>query len=181
MPAWGDFTGLNRGYVLEQYEKYRRDPSSVDEATRELFQQWTPPASDVDEPVPASGGSLHKAVGAVNLAQSIRRYGHLAAKLDPLGLRKPLGDPSLSPENYGITEEDLRSLPASLITSPLCADATSMSDVVEAFRRLYCSTTGYDYAHVFVPEERRWLRQAAECGRFRAPDDPIDPMALLDR
>src|SRR4030095_16789243 len=117
----------------------------------------------------------------VNLAQSIRRYGHLAAKLDPLGLRKPLGDPSLSPENYGITDEDLRRRPASLISSPLCADATSMSDVVEAFRRLYCSTTGYDYAHVFVPEERRWLRNAAERGRFRAPADPIDPVALLDR
>ena len=64
MPAWGDFTGLNRGYVLEQYEKYRRDPSSVDAATRELFQQWTPPAADVDEPVPVSGDSIHKVVGA---------------------------------------------------------------------------------------------------------------------
>ena len=28
---------------------------------------------------------LQKVVGAVNLAQSIRRYGHLAAQLDPLG------------------------------------------------------------------------------------------------
>jgi 2-oxoglutarate dehydrogenase E1 component len=181
MPAWGEFAGLNRGYVLEQYEKYRRDPASVDAATRELFQQWTPPSADVDEAAPISGESLHKAVGAVNLAQSIRRYGHLAARLDPLGLRKPLGDPSLSPENYGITVEDLRVLPASLIASPVADDATTMFDVVEALRRVYCSTTGYDYAHVFVPEERRWLRTAAEGGRFRAPVDPIDPHALLDR
>jgi 2-oxoglutarate dehydrogenase E1 component len=56
-----------------------------------------------------------------------------------------------------------------------------MLDVVEALRRIYCSTTGYDYSHVFVPEERQWLRQAAECGRFRAPSDPIDPVAILDR
>jgi len=181
MPAWGEFAGLNRGYVLELYEKYRRDPASVDAATRELFQQWTPPAADIDEAAPISGESIHKAVGAVNLAQSIRRYGHLAAKLDPLGLRRPVGDPSLSPENYGITDEDLRALPASLISSPLSESASSMYDVVEAFRRLYCSTTGYDYAHVFVPEERRWLRHAAEAGRFRAPSDPIDPRALLDR
>jgi 2-oxoglutarate dehydrogenase E1 component len=181
MPAWGEFAGLNRGYVLELYEKYRRDPSSVDAATREVFQQWTPPSADIDEAAPISGESLHKAVGAVNLAQSIRRYGHLAARLDPLGLRKPLGDPSLSPENYGITVEDLRALPASLLSSPLADDATTMYDVVEAFRRVYCSTTGYDYAHVFVPEERRWLRNAAEGGRFRAPIDPIDPQALLDR
>ena len=32
-----------------------------------------------------------------------------------------------------------------------------------------------------MPEEREWLRQAAERGRFRAPADPIDPVALLDR
>ena len=46
---------------------------------------------------------------------------------------------------------------------------------------LYCSTIGYDISHVFVPEERRWLRQAVESGRFRAPADPIDPVALLER
>ena len=80
MPAWGEFAGLNRGYVLELYQKYRRDPASVDAATRELFQQWTPPSADIDEAAPISGESLHKAVGAVNLAQSIRRYGHLAAQ-----------------------------------------------------------------------------------------------------
>ena len=56
-----------------------------------------------------------------------------------------------------------------------------MLEVIEAFRRIYCSTTGYDYAHVFVPEERHWLRNAAEGGRFRAPADPINPVALLER
>ena len=34
---------------------------------------------------------------------------------------------------------------------------------------------------MFVPAEREWLRQAAEAGRFRAPADPINPGALLDR
>jgi 2-oxoglutarate dehydrogenase E1 component len=180
MPAWNEFTGLNRGYVLELYERFRQDPGSVDETTRAMFEQWTPPA-EVDAQEIPSGASLHKAVGAVSLAQSIRRYGHLAARLDPLGLRVPLGDPSLQPETHGITDDDLRALPATLSNSPLAETAATMFDVIEALRRVYCSTTGYDYAHVFVPEERRWLRQAAERGRFRAPDDPIDPIALLDR
>ena len=56
-----------------------------------------------------------------------------------------------------------------------------MLDVVNRFRAVYCSTSGYDYSHVFVPEERQWLRTAVETGRFRTPADPIDPVALLDR
>jgi 2-oxoglutarate dehydrogenase E1 component len=179
MSVWQDFTGLNRGYVLELYDRYRRDPSSVDPETRAWFERWTPPPSDDVRPA-AAGVPLEKVVGAVNLAESIRRYGHLAAKLDPLGLRPSVGDPSLLAATHGVTDEDLRALPASLVSGPLEGLATAY-DAIEALRRIYLSTTGYDYAHVFVPEEREWLRQAAEQGRFRAPADPLDPLKLLDR
>ena len=181
MPGWEGFSGLNRGYVLELYDRFRKDPASVDPETRAIFEQWTPPSDAAEPAAPiASGVSLRAAVGAVNLAQSIRRYGHLAAQLDPLG-SKPPGDPSLLPRTHAITEDDLRGLPATLISSPLADHASNMLEVVDAFRRVYCSTTGYDLSHVFVPEERNWLRQAAEIGRFRAPADPIDPVALLKR
>jgi 2-oxoglutarate dehydrogenase E1 component len=179
MAGWQEFTGLNRGYVLELYEKYRQDPASVDPETRVLFERWTPPADDA--PILVGDVDARKIVAASNLALSLRRYGHLAAKLDPLGLRTPVGDPSLHPETHGLTEDDLRKLPANLIDSPLTENASNMLEVIEALRKIYCSTTGYDYAHVFVPDERHWLRQAAEGCRFRAPSDPIDPVALLDR
>src|SRR5262249_27296796 len=179
MAGWEDFGGLNRGYVLELYERFRKDPASVDPETRAIFERWAPPAED-RQPAADNAISVRRAVGAVNLAQSIRRYGHLAAHLDPLGSTPP-GDPSLHPETHGITDDDLRNLPADLVPSPLSERAASMFDLVDALRRVYCSTTGYDYSHVFVPEERNWLRQAAEGGQFRAPADPIDPVALLDR
>jgi 2-oxoglutarate dehydrogenase E1 component len=178
MPSWREFSGLNRGYVLELYEKYRQDPMSVDAATRELFEQWTPPAEETGEV--AAGLPVARVVGAVNLAQSIRRYGHLAARLDPLGTPPP-SDPSLLPDTHGVTDADLEALPASLLPTTFGETASNMLDVVNALRRIYCSTTGYDFAHVFVPKERRWLRQAVESGRFRSPADPIDPIALLDR
>ena len=178
MAGWQEFTGLNRGYVFELYEKYRQDPSSVDAGTRAIFDHWTPPAESA--PV-TSGIAYDKIVGTANLALSIRRYGHLAARLDPLAIRKPIGDPSLLPETHGVTEDDLRALPSTLLPSPVSDSTSNMRDAIEAFRSIYCSTTGYDYAHVFVPDERHWLRNAAEGGRFRAPSDPIDPVALLER
>jgi 2-oxoglutarate dehydrogenase E1 component len=178
MGPWQEFSGLNRGYVLEAFERYRQNPASVDPETRALFETWTPPTDEASEA--AAELPLQKIVGAVNLAESIRRYGHLAARLDPLG-GSPPGDPSLLSSTHGVTDEDLRALPASLVSGALVDPGKTAYDAIEALRKIYCSTSGYDYSHVFVPAEREWLRQAAEAGRFRAPVDPINPGALLDR
>ena len=161
MSSWQDFTGLNRGYVLELDQKYRHNPSSVDPDTRALFETWTPP--DRPDRRRRRVIALDKVVGAVNLAESIRRYGHLAAQLDPLHSRPPLGDPSLLASTHGVTDEDLRALPGAS-WSRARSTATTALDAIESLRRVYCSTIGYDYSHVFVPEERDWLRQAAKRG-----------------
>ena len=92
-----------------------------------------------------------------------------------------VGDPSLLAETHGVTEDDLRRAAGEPDRRARSTASRRRYDAIEALRRIYCSTTGYDYAHVFVPEEREWLRQAAERGRFRAPADPINPVALLDR
>ena len=123
----------------------------------------------------------HVVVGAVNLAQSIRRYGHLAAQIDPLGSR-PIGDPALLPETHGVTEAELRALPADLIAGPVAArrvvDVGRRRAAARDLLRRRPATTSRTSS---CPRNARWLREAIETGRFRAPADPIDPMALLDR
>ena len=47
-------------------------------------------------------------------------------------------------------------------------------------RQVYSTTIGYDYDHIRLPEERGWLREAAESRRFRPPQEPLDPLWLLD-
>jgi 2-oxoglutarate dehydrogenase E1 component len=185
------FQGVNAAYVEELYARYRRDPHAVDPSTREFFETWSPDgtaeAANLGTPEPRNQNlgtpeprNLALSVGAFNYAQSIRRYGHLAAAIDPLGSR-PLGDPALEPTTHGVTAADLGALPGCLITGPVADGAETMAEVVDRLKQIYCSTTGYDFAHIFLPEERHWLRQVVETGRFRAPADPIDPLALLDR
>ncbi len=180
VPRWEDFTGINVAYVEELYERYRRHPETLDPETRELLASFTPPPADLVGPVEALPVDAHLVVGAVNLAEAIRRYGHLAARIDPLG-DPPAGDPALVPETHGVSEADLKRLPASLVAGSLVYPGRTAFDAIERLRAVYCSSIGYDYAHIFVPEEREWLREAAERGRFRAPADPIDPRALIER
>src|SRR5216117_542908 len=154
-----EFTGVNAAYVLELYERYRQNPDSVDPETRKAFESWTPPAEQMGAEAQGIrlrqgyGGQvdIQKAVGAANLADCIRRYGHLAAQLDPLG-SEPVGDPSLSPAAHGITDADLRRLPASLVDGSVAESSASAYEAIEKLRRIYCSTVGFDYAHIFVPE-----------------------------
>jgi 2-oxoglutarate dehydrogenase E1 component len=190
----GPFEGVNAGYVLELYERYRQNPESVDPATRESFQSWTPTELEAELAGPKGPGpkgpagrtdvapihDVNVVVGAANLVSSIRRFGHLAARLDPLGSQPP-GDPSLSPHAHGITDDDLKRLPAALVGGPVAESSSNAYEAIEKLRRIYCSTTGFDISHVFVPEERTWLRHAFESGRFLPPMDPASAQELLDR
>ena len=185
MNPWDQFSGANAGYVYELYERYQRDPSSVDEATRRAFATWTP-AEPITAPTPtanaASGAiDLQAGIAAFNLAESIRRFGHLAARIDPLGFHDPIGDPSLAPQSHGLTTETLKRLPASIVSGPAASGAANAFEAIENLRRIYCSTIGHDYNHVFVPDERVWLRHAVESGQFRPPKDPIQATELLGR
>jgi 2-oxoglutarate dehydrogenase E1 component len=185
----GPFEGVNAGYVLELYERYRQNPESVDPAAREAFKTWTqteldalagPKGPAVPGPEGAALPDVRVIVGATNLVSSIRRFGHLAARLDPLGSDPP-GDPSLSPRAHGITDDDLKRLPASLVGGPVAESSSNALEAIEKLRRVYCSTTGFDISHVFVPEERTWLRHAFESGRFLPPLDADSALELLDR
>ena len=209
MSEWRAFGGVNEGYVLELYDRFRQDPSSVDAATRAMFERMGAPAfaSGPDDEAaapavtgaagvetgraaaspPPSGPSAPSApadldviVGAVNLAESIRRYGHLAAQLDPLG-SDPVGDPSLQAATHGVAQGDLERLPPSLVGGPLADGARHAAEAIDRLRQVYCSSIGYDLSHIFVPEEREWLRQHIEAGTFRAPNEPVDAVELLER
>ncbi len=188
MNIWQQFHGPNAGYIVELYEKYKEDPNSVDADTRKLFEASPPPTEILQNghPLAVSLPSAppvqpEKVMGAVNLAQSIRKFGHMASQIDPLGLFNPPGDPDLELETHDITEADLEALPASLIGGPAAANKANAKEAIDALRQIYSTSIGFDYAHVRVPDERQWLQEMVETRRFRPPTSPINNHALLSR
>ena len=178
-----EFYGPNLAYVLELYARYREDPTAVDAQTRQFFAGWTPPVSrppadrqpldgsqvagtDLAAPAaePAAQPPVAKVVGATNLAQSIREYGHLQAQLDPLGSPPP-GDPSLALEAHGIDENDLRNLPASVVGGPIAestAPPTRQSPrCVKSIRRTSAMTTTISASRRSAPGCERPPNRAA--------------------
>ncbi len=178
------FPGINIGYVLDLYEQYLQDPNRVDPAWREFFQRWGPELLTEEKAMPpvaaAPAVDLIKVAAVVNLAVAIRHRGHRAAQLDPLGTAPP-GEPALDPSYHGLSEGDLEALPASIVGGPIARSSRNAREAITRLRAIYCGTIGYDFGHVEEPDERAWLIEAVESGRYASALTAEQKRALLER
>jgi 2-oxoglutarate dehydrogenase E1 component len=186
MESWTNFTGPNEGYVLELYEQYREDPSSVDPDTRAFFERHAPPSIHAPARIDAVSTSrkqapfdVQKVVAAARLARSIREYGHLAAAIDPLGGPRP-GDPMIEASTHGLTEGDMDTLPGSIVFPREGDGAGTFRQAIARLRAIYSGSIGYDFDHVEVYEERQWLHDTVESAGPPHPT-PDQKRELLER
>ncbi|WP_438347337.1 2-oxoglutarate dehydrogenase E1 component [Paenibacillus sp. FA6] len=171
---WQTYYGPNLGYVQEQYDQFLRNPESVDETFQHLFSLWGAPpiiADEVSSPQAPSEriswdrNLLKKGVDAGKLVWNIRAYGHLAADIDPLGLR-PASDTSLlESERYNLSKEDLKAFPSSLIWHHAPESVPNGWDAIVKLREIYTGTIAYEFSHIHEEDERVWLNRQAESPR----------------
>jgi 2-oxoglutarate dehydrogenase E1 component len=177
------FYGPNEGYVLELYDRYRQNPASVDNATRAIFDIWSPDAqlaAEQEAAIEAAPLPVAKIVAASALAHAIRSRGHLGAHLDPLG-SEPLGDPALLTETHGINDVDLAQLPPLVVGGHSAEGARNALEAITKLRAMYSGTISYEFDQVKSPVERQWLRDAVGLQLYRKSSDPATQRALLRR
>lgn len=112
-----------------------------------------------------------------SLVWAFRAWGHLAADVDPLGLRA-VGESfwanlhptaqlaELSLELHGLSENELDHA----FSSPLRNEPTvqSLREILDELRSLYCGSIGYQFMHVQDLEIRDWFLEQIE-GENRGP------------
>ncbi|WP_171233117.1 2-oxoglutarate dehydrogenase E1 component [Ruegeria sp. HKCCA4812] len=117
-----------------------------------------------DKGVEVSDDQIKRAVldslRALMLIRAYRIRGHLAANLDPLGMRAASNHPELDPKTYGFTDVDMdRPI---FIDNVLGLQVASMRQIVEIVKRTYCGTFALQYMHISNPEEAAWLKERIE-------------------
>ncbi|WP_336043401.1 phosphoenolpyruvate carboxykinase (ATP), partial [Pseudooceanicola nanhaiensis] len=96
-------------------------------------------------------------VRALMIIRAYRIRGHLAADLDPLGMRDETAHPELDPKSYGFEESDMdRPI---FIDNVLGLEIAPMRQIVEIVKRTYCGTFALQYMHISNPEEAGWLTE----------------------
>jgi 2-oxoglutarate dehydrogenase E1 component len=121
---------------------------------------------------------LKYVAAAYALVRAHRNFGHLAARLDPLG-SEPLGDPSLDPGRLGLTPEIMARIPADVLR--IYVPGKTLAEALPHLRATYCGTIAYEVEHIGSHEERLWLRQVIESGQHRRPLSAEGKRQLLAR
>jgi multifunctional 2-oxoglutarate metabolism enzyme len=129
-------------------------------------------------PEEATGEQLKAIAAAMALVKAYRHFGHLAARLDPLGSEPP-GDPALDPEPLGLTPELMAQVPTELLR--IYVPGETLAEALPHLRETYSGAIAYEVEHIGSHEERVWLRQVIESGEHRRPMEPEDQVALLER
>lgn len=180
--AWADFF-RQMGDAKPDVEREAEGPSwartdwppmPTDDLTSALTGEWAEidakAAGDkikdkaVSKGVEVSEDQIKRAVldslRALMLIRAYRIRGHLAADLDPLGMRAASTHPELDPKTYGFAEADMdRPI---FIDNVLGLQMASMRQIVEIVKRTYCGTFALQYMHISNPEEAAWLKERIE-------------------
>lgn len=147
---WKKFYGPNMGYVEEQFELYKEDPSTVDPSLKEMFDKhgapkWLDQTSGQGEQASGdfSTNDVRKITSAMKYIDAIRRFGHLEAKIYAVGGWDETTN-LLNPETYEITDADLQGIPAGWVWDKAPSNVETAYDVVEFLREKYTGKISFE-------------------------------------
>ncbi len=182
---WAKLSGPNLGYMLEMYDLYLESPELVEADLAELFKQYGAPSAITENAVDFSASkhidenNFGKVLAAVQLADAIRAHGHLAADIYPLNDR-PKDSTRLDPSSYGLTEADLKEVPASLLMKNP-HNLKNGLEVIEHLKSFYTDKIAYEFAHIINSQERQWIQSKIESSSMKLKLSSEERKDLLNR
>jgi 2-oxoglutarate dehydrogenase E1 component len=186
-------SGANAAFIEELYERFLKDPDAVpaawaayfaelqadspanstgqtghSEIREKLASREVPRAAAVSKSSDSASDIASAKQGAVSrLIQVYANRGHLAAKLDPLGLQERPWPYVLDLEHFGLSAADLDTEYFTNSRSDAIPSRARLADILTTLKFIYCDTIGAEFAHVSNSDERLWLQDSFQVARMR--------------
>ncbi|WP_295879975.1 2-oxoglutarate dehydrogenase E1 component [uncultured Thiohalocapsa sp.] len=194
------FYGGNAAFIEDLYERYLKDPESIDLAWRRRFDAIHADAANEIPHGPvrenferlasesrtrAQARSVQRLEPAaaerqsavLRLINTYRYRGHQVADLDPLKLRATPKVADLAPSYHNLEDGDLDQV---FHTGSLYApDRMPLKDILALLQRIYCGPVGSEYMHITTTAEKRWVQKRLEGYQARPELEPADRRWLL--
>lgn len=146
--------------IDEFYQKYKKDPESVDFGWRKFFEGFEFQREDYSEndKEPISEGTL-KEFKVLDLIHGYRSRGHLFTRTNPVRERRKYA-PTLTLENFGLSKADLDTeFDAGL---EIGIGRATLREIVEHLENSYCESIGVEYLYIRDPERVKWIKDKIE-------------------
>ena len=154
-------------YIIQLFEQYKADPSSVDESWQKFFEglefgitNFAEEEAPSSSATPASNNKeINKQIGVLNMIHAYRSRGHLISDTNPIRPRKD-HKPRLDLADFGLSEGDLQS--TFQAGSELGIGTTTLAEIWDHLKTTYCGKIGVEFMHMRKPDVWEWLRSKME-------------------
>jgi 2-oxoglutarate dehydrogenase E1 component len=160
------YNWTNAAYIERLYEQFHHNPRALDDRWAAFFAGFelgeggeiASRDGDTSSIAPRKSASASHD-GARALVNAYRQFGHLAARLDPLGHHQP-DHPLLELSEFGLTAADLdRHVGAAGFRG--ATDGT-LRDLLGKLQLTYCGTRAIEYMDIPYHDRQTWLRDRIE-------------------
>ncbi|HYR57498.1 MAG TPA: 2-oxoglutarate dehydrogenase E1 component, partial [Chthoniobacteraceae bacterium] len=162
-------TRFNADLLEENYQRWRKDPASVDSTWSAFFEGFELGSAALKKGTGAAvtAAPMEGAPGAAaplqtrvdGLVYAYRTLGHTIAELDPLAGERPQ-NPLLSLRELGFSEKDLDLTVASKFL--LGGKPMKLREMIAELEKIYSGHIGVEFMHIQNPRVRNWVREKIE-------------------
>ncbi len=151
-------------FIESMYEKYRTDPSSVEDGWRTFFQGFEFSANNGNGANGHSNGNATTAVspkefGVLSIIHGFRSRGHLLSTTNPIRKRRDRA-PHLELSDYNLTEADLNQV--FIAGEEIGLKNATLQQIIDRLNEIYCGNIGIEGTHIENRAKRMWLRKKIE-------------------
>lgn len=157
--------GANLGLVLDLYDEYLQDPSSVPEDLQILFSTIQTGNSDVatvDSQQSTSQINDSTIKRIMRLIDNIRQYGHLKADIYPVNPPERNHVPKLDIEDFDLDQTTLESISAGIVSDHFADIYDNAYEAITRMEKRYKGPIAFEYTHINNNTERSWLKRRIE-------------------
>jgi len=123
--------------------------------------------------------SANESICAMMLIRTYRVRGHLAAKLDPLGLAHHEIPADLTPAYHGFDDAELDH--PIWLGGAMGFEQASIRQLIAALQASYCGPIGFEYMHINDLEERRFIQERIEGEEDTVQFTPEGKRSILEK
>lgn len=152
-------------YIEELQHQYRENPSSVPQDWAFFFDVLQL-GQDQRAPLPQiEDSAVSDELKVLNMITAYRMRGHLIAKVDPLGLRRPPFNPFLDLAYFKLDK-----VPESRVfqaASELDLPPSSLKQIVEHLKNTYCRSIGAEFHYIRDEKIHHWIKKRIDKNQNR--------------